>query len=152
MVSISLGSACNAVRAAADSGTRAASISAATPEARHSLARSPASPSDTSIAAVAYVRTASASALRGSRHQIARQQMAALRRVDSFQRFARACVLRSFNPSAASPIVPVTMMWSPARAPARRTMVPRRHVPNAVIEIISGPGVVTVSPPSSGQP
>ena len=44
---------------------RATAISAATCETRHSLAKSPASPSDTSIAAEACVRTASASALRG---------------------------------------------------------------------------------------
>ena len=50
---------------AADSGTRATSMSAETFETRQSLARSAARPSDTSIAAVACVRTASASALRG---------------------------------------------------------------------------------------
>jgi len=31
-------------------------------------------------------------------------------------------------------------------------MVPLRTMPNAVIEIVTGPGVSTVSPPSSGQP
>jgi len=38
-------------------------------------------------------------------------------------------------------MVPVTMTWSPARAPDRLTMVPFGSVPNAVIEIVTGPGV-----------
>ena len=59
---------------------------------------------------------------------------------------------RISRPSAASPIVPVTTMRSPGLAPLRRTIPPAGTRPNAVIEIISGPGVETVSPPSSGQP
>ena len=50
---------------ASENGTRATPISAATDDARASLAISPASPSEISIAADAYRRTASASALRG---------------------------------------------------------------------------------------
>jgi hypothetical protein len=49
----------------ADSGTRATSISADTPEVRQSFAKSATSPSDMSIAADACARTTSASALRG---------------------------------------------------------------------------------------
>jgi hypothetical protein len=56
------------------------------------------------------------------------------------------------TPSAASPIVPVTTTRSPARAPARRTMVPRGTVPEAAIVTATRPGVRSVSPPSSGQP
>src|SRR6476660_9396000 len=56
------------------------------------------------------------------------------------------------RPSAASPIVPVTTTRSPGFAPLRRTILPGGTRPNAVIEIIRGPGVETVSPPSSGQP
>ena len=48
--------------------------------------------------------------------------------------------------------VPVTTTRSPGFAPLRWTILPGGTRPNAVIEIISGPGVDTVSPPSSGQP
>ena len=54
-----------ALAAGADSGMLGASMTADTPDAAQSLARSPASPSDTSIAALAWSRTALASALRG---------------------------------------------------------------------------------------
>jgi hypothetical protein len=47
--------------------------------------------------------------------------------------------------------VPLTNTWSPAFAPARRTMVPLGSVPIAAIEIEIGPGVESVSPPSNGQ-
>src|SRR3984893_3106058 len=59
---------------------------------------------------------------------------------------------RISRPSEASPIVPVAMTRSPGFAPLRRTILPDGTRPNAVIEIITGPGVETVSPPSSGQP
>ena len=49
-------------------------------------------------------------------------------------------------------MVPVTTTWSPALAVERRTMVPCGTVPNAVIETDIGPGVRSVSPPSSEQP
>jgi len=65
MVSVALGSATSTASAALDSGTRATSTSAPTPDARHSLPRSPTSPSDTSIAAEALRRNASANAFRG---------------------------------------------------------------------------------------
>ena len=52
-LSIKLASARIAVRAASESAIRSTSISADTPDARHSLARSPASPSEISIAAEA---------------------------------------------------------------------------------------------------
>ena len=65
---------------------------------------------------------------------------------------ATAPPLRISRPSAASPIVPVTTTRSPGLAPLRWTILPAGTRPNAVIEIISGPGVETVSPPSSGQP
>ena len=48
--------------------------------------------------------------------------------------------------------VPVTTTRSPGFAPLRWTIWPAGTRPNAVIEIIRGPGVDTVSPPSSGQP
>jgi hypothetical protein len=66
MVTISVGSAASAVRAARDSGTRATSIVASTREARHIFARSPASPSEMSMPPCAVRRSASAMALRGS--------------------------------------------------------------------------------------
>ena len=65
---------------------------------------------------------------------------------------ATAPPFRISRPSAASPIVPVTTTRSPGLAPLRRTILPGGTRPNAVTEIISGPGVETVSPPSSGQP
>ena len=40
---------------------------------------------------------------------------------------------------------------SPGRAPVRGTRVPRGSVPNAAIDIVTGPGVRSVSPPNSGQ-
>ena len=43
------------------------------------------------------------------------------------------------TPSAASPMVPVTMMLSPGFAVARRTMAPCGTAPNAVIDTDSGP-------------
>src|SRR5688500_10624950 len=49
-------------------------------------------------------------------------------------------------------MVPVTMIASPARAPARLTMVPVGNEPSIAIEMVSGPEVRSVSPPSSGQP
>ena len=48
-------------------------------------------------------------------------------------------------------MVPVTTTTSPATAPLRRTMRPAGTRPKAVIEIVSGPGVDTVSPPSNGH-
>ena len=48
-----------------DSGMPGVWIAADTPEAAQSFVRSPARPSDTSIAALAWLRTAAASALRG---------------------------------------------------------------------------------------
>src|SRR5262249_5656454 len=65
IASISAGSAASAVRAARDSGTRATSMIASTRAVRHIFARSPASPSEMSIAPLALRRSASASALRG---------------------------------------------------------------------------------------
>ena len=65
---------------------------------------------------------------------------------------AAAPPLSTSRPSAASPIVPVTTTRSPGFAPLRWTILPGGTRPNAVTEIISGPGVDTVSPPSSGQP
>src|SRR5581483_2247289 len=56
------------------------------------------------------------------------------------------------TPSAASPIVPVTNTLSPTFAPARRTIVPAGTLPNIAIEIVTGPGVRSVSPPNNGQP
>ncbi len=65
----------------------------------------------------------------------------------------RLGVRRNFNPSAASPIVPVTKIRSPALAPLRMHHAAVRHsVPNAAIETVTGPGVRSVSPPNSGQP
>src|SRR6516164_4375248 len=56
------------------------------------------------------------------------------------------------RPIAASPMVPVTITRSPGLAPVRGTICPAGTRPKAVIETVSGPGVDTVSPPSSGQP
>ena len=86
------------------------------------------------------------------RHAIAADQHLALPRHRSASAAATAPPFRISRPSAASPIVPVTTMRSPGFAPLRWTILPRGTRPNAVIEIISGPGVETVSPPSSGQP
>ena len=97
--------------------------SAATPETRQSLARSPARPSETSIAAEACVRTASASAVARLRQQIARQQMLALR-VASVSS-PRPCAAR--GRARHRRCVPVTKTRSPGLAPARRTIVPARH-------------------------
>src|SRR5215470_12952477 len=72
MVPISAASLASAARAASESGTRAQSISAATLEARQSLARSPASPSDTSIAEEA------GDGVARLRHEIAARQMLVL--------------------------------------------------------------------------
>ena len=48
-------------------------------------------------------------------------------------------------------MVPLTNTRSPGLAPARRTMVPSGTLPNMAIEIVTGPGVRSVSPPNSGQ-
>ena len=133
--------------AASESGTRATSTSAATPETRHSLPKSPARPSEMSIAAEAWIRTASASALRGCGTRY-RERRCWRCGSSNFQRLP----LRIITPSAASPIVPVTKTRSPALAPARRTIVPSGTVPNMAMETTIGPGVRSVSPPNSGQP
>ena len=78
--------------------------------------------------------------------------MVAAGREPSPHRLAAAGSRRSNSPSAASPIVPVTTTRSPGAAPARRTILPCGTAPNAAIEIVTGPGVRTVSPPSNGQP
>ena len=59
--------------------------------------------------------------------------------------------LRSFRPKAASPMVPVTQIRSPAWAVVRRTIRPVGTSPTAVTDRVSGPFVFTVSPPRSGQ-
>ena len=105
-------------RAAADSGIDSRSIAAETPETPHSLARSPASPSDTSIAALAWSRTIAAKRRARLRHAIAPDQ----RRRARPHRRARhgpSPPLRTASPSAASPIVPVTTTRSPGLAPLR---------------------------------
>src|SRR5436305_1236358 len=76
----------------------------------------------------------------------------ALAAASSASAAAIGTLLRISRPRAASPIVPVTMTRSPGFAPLRRTILPAGTRPNAAIEIVSGPGVETVSPPSSGQP
>ena len=68
-------------RAASDSGIDARSITADTPDTPHSLVRSPARPSDTSIAALAYSRTISASATARLRHAVAADQHLARGRI-----------------------------------------------------------------------
>ncbi len=63
------------------------------------------------------------------------------------------CPRAASRPSAPSPIVPVTKSRSPARAPARAEAAPMRATrPKAVTVTVSGPGVVTVSPPLSTMP
>ena len=47
-------------------------------------------------------------------------------------------------------MLPVTATTWPTRAPERFTMRPAGTEPMAVIEMVSGPGVRVVSPPSSG--
>src|SRR5262245_31704934 len=49
-------------------------------------------------------------------------------------------------------MVPLIYTRSPGLAPARRTIVPSMTLPIMAIEIVSGPGVRSVSPPNSGQP
>ena len=66
--------------------------------------------------------------------------MALHRRVELPALGGAALLAQLASPSAASPIVPVTTTWSPTRAPERCTMVPSGSVPNAVIEIVTGPG------------
>ncbi len=68
------------------------------------------------------------------------------------QRLAAPASCRNMRPSAASPIVPVTITRSPALAPPRSTMAPRGTAPKAAIATVTNPGVRSVSPPSSGQP
>ena len=86
------------------------------------------------------------------RHAVAPDQHLACRGIVRASAAATAPPFRISRPSAASPIVPVTTTRSPGLAPLRWTILPGGTRPNAVIEIISGPGVETVSPPSSGQP
>jgi len=58
---------------------------------------------------------------------------------------------RTRRPSAASAIVPVTTTRSPGLAPLRRIIFPWKTAPRAAIEIVIGPGVRSVSPPSRGN-
>src|SRR5262245_3271073 len=49
-------------------------------------------------------------------------------------------------------MVPLIYTRSPGLAPARRTIAPWGTLPIMAIEIVTGPGVRSVSPPNSGQP
>src|SRR5215831_19279219 len=69
---MSAGSRASAARAPMESGTRAAAISAPTPEARQSLPRSPARPSETSIAAEGHVQRGGAHSASAHGHDRAR--------------------------------------------------------------------------------
>ena len=97
--------------AAAESGTWAASTTAVTPLARIILARSPASPSETSMAALACSRSASASLMARLGVEVAVGRRCASSPGESL--CAQAGRLRSSRPSAASPMVPVTQIRSP---------------------------------------
>ena len=56
------------------------------------------------------------------------------------------------SPRAPSPIVPVTQISSPSRAPKRWTAVPGATCPMMVSDSEIGPGVEVVSPPSRVTP
>ena len=109
-------------RAASESGTRATSISAETPRRAAELGEIARKP-------VRHVhRGGRMRAHRfGQRHARLRQAIARNEMIriaaSSFQ--FRPCARA--EPSAASPIVPLTNTWSPAFAPLRRTIVPRRQ-------------------------
>ncbi len=87
------------------------------------------------------------------RHQIAVRQViaaAAGREPPLSASRGRACAAAARAPRRRSCRSPSP--GRPARAPARRTILPCGTAPNTAIEIVIGPGVRTVSPPSSGQP
>ena len=136
----------------ADSGTRATSISADTPEARQSLPRSPASPSDTSIAAEACAAAHRQARCAAAAPDSARRDDRASRRRASSACAALASLRSCKSERGVADRAGDHDHGRPACAPARCTMVPCGSVPNAVIETVTGPGVRTVSPPSSGQP
>ena len=136
------GSAASAARAASDSGTRVTSISAPTPGCAAELGEiAGKTVGDVHARPTRAGASASASALRGSRHQIARTRGARLLARHEPPRAAADRSRRSSSPSAASPIVPVTTMRSPALAPVRRTILPCGTAPKAAIDIVIGPGV-----------
>ncbi len=123
---------------------------AETPEAAQSLLRSPASPSETSIVAVVWSAHGLRQHVARLRHAIAQTSISSRDRIGG-QPSATAPPVSTSRPSAASPIVPVTRIRSPGRAPVRLTIRPGGTRPKAVIEIICGPGVDTVSPPCCAQ-
>ena len=57
---------------------------------------------------------------------------------------------KASSASRASPSVPLTHSWSPARAPERSSAWPMGTAPNTVMQMLSGPAVV--SPPTSSMP
>ena len=63
---------------------------------------------------------------------------------------ARAWPRKTSSARRASPSVPLTHRSSPARAPERSSAAPAGTSPNTVMQMVSGPRVV--SPPTSSQP
>ena len=104
-----------------DSGSRSTSTCAASPLAAASFGRSPASPSDRSMAALAMPRAAAPNSTRGVGYS-KRSPQFARRRGD---RALASDPVASASPAPASPSVPVTASRSPACAPPRRSAVPR---------------------------
>ena len=103
------------------------SISADTPDARQSFCRSPARPSETSIAADANVSQRFGDGDARFGNQIALREKVVLRLVE-IQRAARCAVLaQTSNQAPHRQSFPVTTMRSPGFAPARRTILPVRH-------------------------
>ena len=125
--------------AASESSTRA-TTSAATPEARHNLPKSPASPSD--------IHRRRSMDPHGFCQRIAMRLEYRERRCWRARHFQRL-PLRIITPSAASPIVPVTKTRSPLW---HRHAVPRpfRNGAKHVMETTIGPGVIGIAP-NSGQ-
>ena len=85
------------------------------------------------------------SATRGCGRSIARARLGERRR-----RAAPPCRERPRAPAARRRAVPLTYRSSPARAPERSSACPAGTSPNTVMQMFSGPCVV--SPPTSSQP
>ena len=112
----------------------------------HSFVRSPARPSETSMAALAWTRSARGEVETRMRQQITADEMVA-RGAGARARRARD---RAGAPGPARRRRSCRRRRSrrPALRPLRGTKRDAR--PSAVIEIVSGPGVAAVSPPMSG--
>ena len=128
-----------------------ASITAETPDASHSLARSPARPSETSIAAAGVIADGLGQRIARLRHPVTSDQHLPRRFIVGE---SRGDLAAAQDIEAERGIADGAGHHDEIPGFARRCDDhPARGMrPKAVIEIISGPGVETVSPPSSGQP